>query len=46
MKRHMTSLKAEVLLIRLRQAIEDWRKVEESERDEVVRRWKLLIKES
>lgn len=44
MKRHMTSLKAEILLIRLRQGIEDWRKVTETEKNEVVRRWKILSK--
>ncbi|GKU13175.1 unnamed protein product [Fusarium langsethiae] len=43
MKRYMTNLKAEILLIRLRQGIEDWRRGRESEKDEVVRRWKILL---
>jgi sterol 3beta-glucosyltransferase len=43
LKGYMTRLKAEILLIRLRQGIDDWRKATESEKDEVVRRWKVII---
>ncbi|KAL7782512.1 hypothetical protein V8C37DRAFT_397885, partial [Trichoderma ceciliae] len=40
-KHHLTNCKAEIILIRLRQGIEAFRKSTAHERDEVVRRWKL-----
>ncbi|KAG9500430.1 hypothetical protein J7337_008908 [Fusarium musae] len=42
MKHTTTRLKAELLLIRLRQGHDDWQKATEGEREEVVRRWKAL----
>ena len=43
MKHHMTTLKAEILLIRLRQAIDDWHKGSKEEEREVIKRWKMLV---
>ncbi|KAF4991311.1 hypothetical protein FDECE_14081 [Fusarium decemcellulare] len=42
-KHHLTKLKAEIMLIRLRQGINDWRKASLEEKSEVVRRWKALV---
>jgi hypothetical protein len=39
----MTTLKAEVFLIRIRQGLEDWRKATPEEKEEAVRRWKALV---
>ncbi|EEU35308.1 uncharacterized protein NECHADRAFT_99796 [Fusarium vanettenii 77-13-4] len=41
-KHHLTKLKAEILLIRLRQGINDWRNATPEQKTEVVRRWKAL----
>jgi hypothetical protein len=41
-KRQLTKLKAELLLIRLRQSIEDYKEAPEPERDLAVERWKTL----
>ncbi|KAI5459459.1 hypothetical protein BGZ63DRAFT_361259 [Mariannaea sp. PMI_226] len=40
-KRHLTKLRAEVFLIRLRQGIEDMREASQEEKDAVFERWKL-----
>ncbi|KAG7425612.1 Sterol 3-beta-glucosyltransferase UGT80A2 [Fusarium oxysporum f. sp. raphani] len=42
-KHHLTKLKGEVLLIRLRQGINDWREAPVEERQEAVRRWNALV---
>ncbi|KAF5528902.1 sterol glucosyltransferase, partial [Fusarium napiforme] len=42
MKHTTTRLKAELLLIRLRQGHKDWQRATEGEREEVIRRWKAL----
>ncbi|KAF4953377.1 hypothetical protein FSARC_12428 [Fusarium sarcochroum] len=42
MRHHLTPLKAEILLIRLRHGLSDWRKATQEEKDEAVRRWKAL----
>ncbi|KAF4967821.1 hypothetical protein FZEAL_10481 [Fusarium zealandicum] len=42
-KHHLTKLKAEIFLIRLRKGIDDWRKSTVEERTEVVRRWNALV---
>ncbi|KAH7131452.1 glycosyltransferase family 28 domain-containing protein [Dactylonectria estremocensis] len=39
-RRHLGKLKAEILLIRLRQGIDDFRKATPAEKEEVVQRWK------
>ncbi|KAJ0311183.1 hypothetical protein COL5a_002401 [Colletotrichum fioriniae] len=42
-KHRLTALKAEVLLIRLRQGIDDFRRSTEAERNEVIERWKTFL---
>lgn len=42
-KHHMTTLKAEVFLIRIRQGLEDWRRATPEEKEEAVRRWRALV---
>ncbi|KAH6695584.1 glycosyltransferase family 28 domain-containing protein [Plectosphaerella plurivora] len=44
-KRHLTNLKAEIVLIRLRQGIEQFRKAEPDDRMVVVKRWAILQEE-
>jgi sterol 3beta-glucosyltransferase len=39
-KHHLTKLKAEVYLIRLRQGIQDYREASEEEKQTVMERWK------
>ncbi|KXJ90428.1 putative UDP-glucose,sterol transferase [Microdochium bolleyi] len=41
-KRHMTQLKAEIIMIRLKQGSAVWRDASEQERGEVVARWRRL----
>lgn len=41
-KRHLTKLKAEIILIRVRQSAEDFRNSTPEERDEVEAKWKAL----
>jgi hypothetical protein len=39
-KHHLTELKSEIMLIRLRQSIDDFRRATPEEREAVVTRWK------
>lgn len=39
-KHHLTKLKSEIMLIRLRQSIDDFRRATPEEREAVVTRWK------
>jgi sterol 3beta-glucosyltransferase len=41
-RRQLTKLKAELLLIRLRQSIEEYQEIGDGEKEEAVRRWKVL----
>ncbi|KOS22134.1 Sterol 3-beta-glucosyltransferase UGT80B1 [Escovopsis weberi] len=43
-KRHLTKLKAEIILIRLRQAIDDFRRATPAQREEVITRWNELTR--
>lgn len=40
-KHHLTKLRAEIYLIRLRQGIQDYREASEEEKETVIQRWKL-----
>ena len=42
-KHRLTKLKAELLLIRVRQGMDDFRHATPAEKDEVVNRWKAVI---
>jgi sterol 3beta-glucosyltransferase len=44
-KHRLTSLQAELYLIRLRQAVNDREKATQQEKDEVVERWKALLRQ-
>lgn len=44
-KHHLGELKAEILLIRLRQGIDDYRRASLTERAQAVKRWKMITSE-